>query len=402
MSRLAARSGCIYTRYADDLTFSTNKRCFPESIAKQDEDANNIWMPGSELLELVNRCGFSINPRKTRMQYKRSRQEVTGLVVNKKVNVKHEYRHNVRAMVHRLITKGNFLLPEYVKDEDDSYSLAMKPGSLNQLHGRLGFIDSIDRYNAEIEINSQSGKDEIKRKKAEIKKKETVYRRFLFYKEFYAATKPVLICEGRTDSVYIENALRRLAPKYPSLVSLVDEKASFVMKRFRYSGSRTGKILGITGGTSPLGEFIKEYKKEFERFSVPGMREPVIILLDNDGAGRSVFKVACEYFKVKTNNSDPDILHAYRNLYLVLIPLQNGKSNSIIEDLFDPSILEIKVGGKSFNFSNKDESELMHSKTVFAREVVEKMAHLISFDGFIPLLDKIASVIEVHYAQRKR
>lgn len=291
MTRLAARSGCMYTRYADDLTFSTNKKCFPDSIAKQDKEIHNIWAPGSELLQLVNRCGFSINPRKTRMQYNRSRQEITGLVVNKKVNVRHEYRHNVRAMVHRLTTKGNFLLPEHVKDESNSYSLAMKSGSLNQLHGRLGFIDSIDRYNAEIEINSQSDKDEIKRKKDEIKRKKAVYRRFLFYKEFYAATKPVLICEGRTDSVYIENALRRLAPKYPSLVSFVGEKANFTMKRFRYSGSRTGKILGITGGTSPLGEFIKEYKKEFERFSVPGMREPVIILLDNDQAGKKSSKM---------------------------------------------------------------------------------------------------------------
>ncbi|NJN91776.1 MAG: RNA-directed DNA polymerase [Leptolyngbyaceae cyanobacterium SL_5_14] len=33
--RLAARTGCTYTRYADDLTFSTNKRCFPRSIAIQ-------------------------------------------------------------------------------------------------------------------------------------------------------------------------------------------------------------------------------------------------------------------------------------------------------------------------------------------------------------------------------
>lgn len=402
MTRLAIRSGCMYTRYADDLTFSTNKRCFPESIAKRNEDAHNTWIPGSELLELVNRSGFSINPQKTRMQYNISRQEVTGLVVNKKVNVKYEYRHNVRAMVHRLTTKGDFLLPEYIKDESNAYSLAMKSGSLNQLHGRLGFIDSIDRYNAEIEINSQSDKDEIKRKEAEIKRKEAIYRRFLFYKEFYAATKPVLICEGWTDVVYIENALRRLAPKYPSLVSLVGEKANFAIKRFRHSGSRTGKILGITGGTAPLGNFVKEYKKEFERFSVPGMREPVIILLDNDTAGNKVFKDACNHFKVKTNKSDPYILHAYRNLYLILIPLQDDKSEAQIEDLFDASTLDIKIEGKPFNLSNKEGTELTHSKAVFAREVVEKMTHLINFDGFAPLLDQIVKVIEIHYAQRKR
>ena len=31
--RLASESGCTYSRYADDLTFSTNKKDFPEDIA---------------------------------------------------------------------------------------------------------------------------------------------------------------------------------------------------------------------------------------------------------------------------------------------------------------------------------------------------------------------------------
>ncbi len=216
--RLAAQTGCTYTRYADDLTFSTNKRHFPSSIAIQRDDDKNVWVPGPELLRLVNHSGFEINPKKTRMQYHGSRQEVTGLVVNEKINVRREYRHNVRAMAHHLFTKGNFLLPTYCKSENGDYSIEMKPGTLNQLHGRLGFIDSIDRYNLE------------KLPKVEKKQKETIYRRFLFYKELYIAPKPVLICEGWTDYVYIENALRQLASSYPSLV-LLDRsgKATFAI-----------------------------------------------------------------------------------------------------------------------------------------------------------------------------
>lgn len=171
MVRLASRTRCTYTRYADDLTFSTNKRCFPQSIAIQSDDDNHAWIPGPELLRLINRSGFAINPKKTRMQYHCSRQEVTGLVVNKKVNIRHEYRHSVRAMVHRLFTKGSFLLPIYEKNENGNYSLEMRPGNLNQLHGKLGFIDGIDRYN--IERLSVSDKSPIK-------SKETIYRRFLW------------------------------------------------------------------------------------------------------------------------------------------------------------------------------------------------------------------------------
>jgi RNA-directed DNA polymerase len=396
--KLAARTGCIYTRYADDLTFSTNKRCFPRSIAIQSDDDNHVWMPGSELLRLVTYSGFVINQKKTRMQYFCSRQEVTGLVVNKKVNIRREYRHNTRAMAHRLFKKGSFLLPTSEKDANGDYSLEMKQGSLNQLHGRLGFIDGIDRYN--IEILSTA-------KESQIKSKETIYRRFLFYKEFYAASKPVLICEGWTDYVYIENALRKLASDYPSLVSVdSDGKSTFLIKRFKESKSHTAEILGIKGGTGDFKKFIPSYKKEFEHFSAPGMEEPVILLVDNDSAGREVLGAVANMVKkssrakIKIDHNEPYI-HVYRNLYLILTPLQENQKESKIEDLFDASTLEVKIDGKSFNSSNEDATETTYSKAVFARKVVEEMASSINFEGFVPLLDRIAKVIEIHYAQRR-
>ena len=397
--RLAARTGCIYTRYADDLTFSTNKRCFPRSIAIQSDDDNHIWIPGSELLRLVNHSGFAINQKKTRMQYRCSRQEVTGLVVNKKVNIRREYRHNTRAMAHRLFTKGSFLLPTSEKDENGDYLLEMKPGSLNQLHGRLGFIDGIDRYNMEILSTA---------KELQIKSKETIYRRFLFYKEFYAASKPVLICEGWTDYVYIENALRKLASNYPSLISLdSNEMGTFLIKRFKYSRSHTAEILGIKGGVGDFKKFIPLYKSEFERFSAPGMKEPVILLVDNDKAGNDVLGVVSNMVKkgsrakTKIDNKEPYI-HVHRNLYLILTPLQEGQAESQIEDLFDASTLEVKIDGKSFNRSDEKATETTYSKAVFARKVVEEMASLINFEGFVHLLDRIAKVIESHHAQRRQ
>lgn len=399
--RLAARTGCIYTRYADDLTFSTNKRCFPQSIAIRSDD-NHVWIPGPELLRLVKHSGFEINPKKTRMQYCCSRQEVTGLVVNKKVNIRREYRHNVRAMVHHLFTKGSFLLPTYEKDTNGDYSLEMKPGSLNQLHGKLGFIDGIDRYN--IEMRSTS-------KESQIKSKETIYRRFLFYKEFYAASKPVLICEGWTDYVYIENALRQLASNYPSLVSLDSNgKVTFSIKRFKYplksSRSHTAEILGINGGVGDFKRFIPTYKSEFARFSTPGMNEPVILLVDNDKAGNEVLGVVGNMVKkgnkakTKIDNKEPYI-HVHRNLYLILTPLQEDRSESQIEDLFDASTLERKIDGKSFNRSDEKATETTYGKAVFARKVVEEMASSINFEGFVPLLDRITKVTENHYAQRR-
>src|SRR5271155_5069850 len=51
---------------------------------------------------------FPINPEKTRMQYWTSRQDVTGLVVNSKVNIRSEYRRTVRAMAQNLFMTGKF------------------------------------------------------------------------------------------------------------------------------------------------------------------------------------------------------------------------------------------------------------------------------------------------------
>jgi hypothetical protein len=75
--------------------------------------------------------------------YRSSRQSVTGLVVNEKINVRREYRHNVRAMVHSLVNTGKFDLVGVTQKEDTAV-LDKRPGTLNELHGRLGFIHSIE------------------------------------------------------------------------------------------------------------------------------------------------------------------------------------------------------------------------------------------------------------------
>ena len=84
--KLANKFGCTYSRYADDLTFSTSKKEFPAEIAKPfgDEPPDaHLWVPGEALEDVITRSGFAINSKKTRFMYRTSRQEVTGLTVNK-------------------------------------------------------------------------------------------------------------------------------------------------------------------------------------------------------------------------------------------------------------------------------------------------------------------------------
>src|SRR5713226_875770 len=59
LGKLAFQTGCTYSRYADDITFSTNKQIFPSSIAKLVPDAKHKWEVGPKLQEIVNRAGFT-------------------------------------------------------------------------------------------------------------------------------------------------------------------------------------------------------------------------------------------------------------------------------------------------------------------------------------------------------
>jgi hypothetical protein len=78
-----------YSRYADDITFSGYRRIF-----------NNEFF--SELGTVIGKKNrFTIKKTKTRIQNKSNRQEVTGLVVNDKLNVNRTYVRNLRALIHQ-------------------------------------------------------------------------------------------------------------------------------------------------------------------------------------------------------------------------------------------------------------------------------------------------------------
>lgn len=71
-----------YTRYADDLTFSGD---FNEG-----DMIKNIE-------RIVCRQGFNVNHSKTRVRKRNQRQEVTGVVVNEKLQVSRELRRRIRS-----------------------------------------------------------------------------------------------------------------------------------------------------------------------------------------------------------------------------------------------------------------------------------------------------------------
>jgi RNA-directed DNA polymerase len=101
LSRFCRQLGCTYTRYADDISISSNRRTFPAPIGGFTSSESPVEVILSDTFQqMIEDNGFSINHSKTRLLGRTHQQEVTGLIVNEKVNVKRKFVRNVRAMLH--------------------------------------------------------------------------------------------------------------------------------------------------------------------------------------------------------------------------------------------------------------------------------------------------------------
>jgi len=89
------KHGFVYTRYADDLTFSASE-------GKRDALAMFL----ARVRHIVTEEGFAINPDKGRVQRSGGRMEVTGIVVNDKPSVPREEVRRLRAILHHAKTTG--------------------------------------------------------------------------------------------------------------------------------------------------------------------------------------------------------------------------------------------------------------------------------------------------------
>ena len=378
--QLASANGCTYTRYADDLTFSTNEKRFPSSIAVPATAIGkqlHLWLPGMPLQKLIQRAGFRINEKKTRLMYRSSRQDVTGLVVNQKVSIRREYRHNTRAMVHRLVRTGAFDVLGVIR-KDNREILQNRPGTLNELRGRLGFISSIESLHRESSSDS----------------KQKLYRQFLVYSTFYAAETPVVICEGPTDNIYLTHAIRSLAVGFPDLAEVQSSgRIRLRVRLYKYPRSSSARILGLNdGGSSVLAEFMTRYRKEIQVFTAPGLKNPVIVLYDNDDGAQKIKNVIKKSFKVSVSGTE-DFVQVFKNMYAVPTP----GVPSTIEDYFDQETKSTIIAGKRFHPGGAGFDRAQHyGKVVFAQKVVARYANRINFEGFRPLLTNLAATISSH------
>lgn len=391
--RLAHNSGCTYTRYADDLTFSTNKYSFPARIAVELDGKGDEWIAGHGLERLIARSGFSLNEKKTRMQYKDSRQEVTGLCVNRKINVTATYRYRVRAMVDSLLKTGGFEFIYKTQDALGHEVINSSVGRNQQLMGMLAHIDCVDLFNRKLcEVNNTTP--------TETPGRLTLFRRFLYFDAFYASSMPVVVCEGKTDNTYLRCAIKSLASLYPSLV-IAGPNQKLAIRLFKYSESRTSRITELTGGVGGLCKFIKNYHNDLkEKFRAPSPMHPVILLIDSDNGAHSVYGAIAGVTNKKKPSGSESFIHVVGNLYVVPTPLTKDSTSTTIENFFHDTLLKTVLNEKTFNPKDDKNNEKNYGKAAFARDVVARNAATIDFSAFSEILNRINSVL-ADYAVKK-
>jgi RNA-directed DNA polymerase len=140
---LAQKHGCKYTRYADDITFSTRRDSFPAALAYLD-DEGKVRL-GSPLADVIDNNGFSARDSKSRLQRTDARQLVTGVVVNQRLNVDRRYIRRIRAMLHNWETKG---LAQVQQDLEERYDQKdrhpnSQPRFVSVLRGRIAYLSMI-------------------------------------------------------------------------------------------------------------------------------------------------------------------------------------------------------------------------------------------------------------------
>lgn len=135
LTGISRRFGLRYTRYADDITFSSMHNVYAEN--------GDFRQELSRILEMQ---GFVINENKIRLQKRGTRQAVTGIIVNQKLNVSQRYIRDIRNILYiwekygYLEANSKFML-KYKKEK--GHIKKGIPNIKNVLSGKLLYLKMV-------------------------------------------------------------------------------------------------------------------------------------------------------------------------------------------------------------------------------------------------------------------
>lgn len=382
--KIAKAYKLTYSRYADDLTFSSNNE-IPESLIYWDDKdkEDSKWVVGRLLREKIEQNKFSINDKKTRLFIHRKRQTVTGIVVNKQLNVTSSYRKKNRAMLHHLLTRGDFFIGE-------------KKGNVNQLIGRLNHVVSVKYLQQDIRmLDSEWIKERDNLKllcakyfdcNSESDQSIKLLRQAIFYKYFIGNNMPIVIPEGKTDSRYFRLAYKKL---------------NGIRNKYMFQNINSELIkIGLSGGAVKVKIFLEHIYKNYKNTIINleksklNSNYPVIFILDYDKGlkiGKSDKNIP-SYFGIENGKKWTRIR---KNIYLLLLKPLDGNSFTnedemiCVEDLLKHHKKVIKI-----DKNNHEQIEIGNfslSKMSFLR-YVEKNHQEFDFSNFKEIFSAIEEI----------
>lgn len=216
---LARSQDWVYTRYADDLTFSTfeapwtidmvylqdrHKNPLPVSLANDIQKRNQLRAhPGDQLHRIISNNGFEINRKKVRLQVSWQRQVVTGLITNRFPNISREYVRQIRAMLHAWEKFGHEAAEkEYYEKYAHKYrhSSKSRPPFRQVVRGKIQFLGMVRGKTNEIYIRYWN----------QLVKLVPDFGPSLSPPEKLPADSVRVFTEGKTDSKHLQAALAAL------------------------------------------------------------------------------------------------------------------------------------------------------------------------------------------------
>ncbi|PAK34473.1 RNA-dependent DNA polymerase, partial [Peribacillus simplex] len=83
------------------------------------------------------------------------------------------------------------------------------------------------------------------------------------------------------------------------------------------------------------------------------------------------------------------------NLYLLTVPLIDGKSECDIEDLFENITLLHEINGREFTKKDKYDVSKYYGKEMFSKYILDNYSD-INFNEFRSVLDNINNIIDIY------
>lgn len=152
LMQVAEASRCIYTRYADDITFSSHQP--PSPLFDGVLPAVGRFSPdllASNLRTAITTNGFVVNADKAHYADRNSRRMVTGVKINAGLNVDRRYIRQIRAVLHSIERTG-------LAAAQSRYLATGGKGSLDDhLRGKISYVGHL-KGQADPVVRSLAGR----------------------------------------------------------------------------------------------------------------------------------------------------------------------------------------------------------------------------------------------------